>query len=64
MGIGLVQPILPALSTQLNASPSQVTLLFTSCLVVTAVAMLERREHVRRRAGCDRGVHGLEDHPR
>jgi ACDE family multidrug resistance protein len=40
MGIGLVDPILPALSTQLDASPSQVTLLFTSYLVVTAVAML------------------------
>lgn len=40
MGIGLVDPILPALSTQLGASPSQVTLLFTSYLVVTAVAML------------------------
>ena len=40
MGIGLVDPILPSLSSQLNASPSQVTLLFTSYLVVTAVAML------------------------
>jgi MFS family permease len=40
MGIGLVDPILPALSTQLHASPSQVELLFTSYLVVTAVAML------------------------
>jgi len=40
MGIGLVDPILPALSEQLNATPSQVTLLFTSYLVVTAVAML------------------------
>jgi MFS transporter, ACDE family, multidrug resistance protein len=40
MGIGLVDPILPALSTQLRASPSQVELLFTSYLVVTAVAML------------------------
>ncbi len=40
MGIGLVDPILPALSSQLDASPSQVTLLFTSYLVVTAVAML------------------------
>jgi MFS family permease len=40
MGIGLVDPILPALSTQLKASPSQVELLFTSYLVVTAVAML------------------------
>lgn len=40
MGIGLVDPILPAISQQLNASPTQVTLLFTSYLVVTAVAML------------------------
>jgi MFS family permease len=40
MGIGLVDPILPALSTQLNATPSNVELLFTSYLVVTAVAML------------------------
>ncbi|MFJ4848132.1 MULTISPECIES: MFS transporter [unclassified Streptomyces] len=40
MGIGLVDPILPAISSQLDASPSQVTLLFTSYLVVTAVAML------------------------
>jgi ACDE family multidrug resistance protein len=40
MGIGLVDPILPALSAQLDATPSQVTLLFTSYLVVTAVAML------------------------
>lgn len=40
MGIGLVDPILPALSTQLHASPSEVSLLFTSYLVVTAVAML------------------------
>src|SRR3954453_12065942 len=40
MGIGLVDPILPALSTQLDATPSQVSLLFTSYLVVTAIAML------------------------
>jgi MFS transporter, ACDE family, multidrug resistance protein len=40
MGIGLVDPILPAISQQLDAAPSQVTLLFTSYLVVTAVAML------------------------
>jgi hypothetical protein len=40
MGIGLVDPILPALSGQLKASPSEVELLFTSYLVVTAVAML------------------------
>ena len=40
MGIGLVDPILPALSKQLKASPSEVELLFTSYLVVTSVAML------------------------
>ncbi|MEU1788236.1 MFS transporter [Streptomyces sparsogenes] len=40
MGIGLVDPILPALSSRLHATPSQVSLLFTSYLVVTAVAML------------------------
>lgn len=40
MGIGLVDPILPALSEQLDATPSQVTLLFTSYLVVTALMML------------------------
>ncbi|HXW45087.1 MAG TPA: MFS transporter [Streptosporangiaceae bacterium] len=40
MGIGLVDPILPAISHELRASPSEVTLLFTSYLVVTAVAML------------------------
>jgi len=40
MGIGLVDPILPALRDKLQASPSQVELLFTSYLVVTAVAML------------------------
>jgi ACDE family multidrug resistance protein len=40
MGIGLVDPILPSLAGQLQASRSQVELLFTSYLVVTAVAML------------------------
>jgi ACDE family multidrug resistance protein len=40
MGIGLVDPILPALAHNLHATPSQVSLLFTSYLVVTAVAML------------------------
>jgi predicted MFS family arabinose efflux permease len=40
MGIGLVDPILPALRQKLDATPSQVELLFTSYLVVTAVAML------------------------
>ncbi|MEV6747282.1 MFS transporter [Streptomyces sp. NPDC051080] len=40
MGIGLVDPILPALGKSLHASPSQVSLLFSSYLIVTAVAML------------------------
>jgi MFS family permease len=40
MGIGLVDPILPALKNSLHASTSQVSLLFTSYLVVTAVMML------------------------
>lgn len=40
MGIGLVDPILPALKEDLGATESQATLLFTSYLVVTAVAML------------------------
>ncbi|MEE1618677.1 MFS transporter [Brachybacterium sp. J153] len=40
MGIGLVDPILPAISVQLDASPSQAMLLFTSYLFVTAIAML------------------------
>ena len=39
MGIGLVDPILPAISTQLDASPSQAMLLFTSYLFITAIAM-------------------------
>lgn len=40
MGIGLVDPILPAIAKNLDASPSQVSLLFTSYFLVTAVAML------------------------
>ncbi|MCC2685418.1 MAG: transporter [Paenibacillaceae bacterium] len=40
MGLGLVDPILPAIAKQLNASPSEVTLLFTSYNAVMAVAML------------------------
>jgi MFS family permease len=40
MGIGLVDPILKTLAGQLKATPSQVELLFTSYLVVTAIAML------------------------
>jgi predicted MFS family arabinose efflux permease len=40
MGIGLVDPILPAISNKLGASPSEVTLLFTSYMAVMAVTML------------------------
>jgi MFS family permease len=40
MGIGLVDPILPAIASQLHASPSQVELLFTSYFAVTGAAML------------------------
>src|SRR5579875_1679143 len=40
MGIGLVDPILKTLAGQLHATPSQVELLFTSYLVITAIAML------------------------
>ncbi|MFD9948068.1 MFS transporter [Nonomuraea sp. NPDC059023] len=40
MGIGLVDPILPSIAQGLNAGPSQVSLLFTSYFLVTAVAML------------------------
>jgi MFS family permease len=40
MGIGLVDPILPLLRVQLHASAAQVSLLFTSYFMVTAVAML------------------------
>jgi MFS family permease len=40
MGIGLVDPILKSLAGQLNATPTQVELLFTSYLVITAIAML------------------------
>ena len=39
MGIGLVDPILPAISRELNASPTQTMLLFTSYLLITAIAM-------------------------
>ncbi len=39
MGIGLVDPILPAISDELNASPTEAMLLFTSYLVITALAM-------------------------
>ncbi|WP_082057098.1 MFS transporter [Psychromicrobium lacuslunae] len=40
MGIGLVDPILPAIASNLKASPSEVSLLFTSYFLVTAIAML------------------------
>lgn len=39
MGIGLVDPILPAISNELGASPAQTMLLFTSYLFITGVAM-------------------------
>ncbi|WP_433750253.1 MFS transporter [Falsibacillus pallidus] len=40
MGLGLVDPILPAIAEQLDASQSEVTLLFTSYNAVMAIAML------------------------
>ncbi|CAM5676761.1 MFS transporter [Streptomyces californicus] len=40
MGIGLVDPILPSIAKGLEASPSQVSLLFTSYFLITAFAML------------------------
>ncbi|WP_421013784.1 MFS transporter, partial [Glutamicibacter creatinolyticus] len=39
MGIGLVDPILPAISRELEASASQTMLLFTSYLFITGIAM-------------------------
>ncbi|WP_313480769.1 MFS transporter [Microbacterium sp.] len=40
MGIGLVDPILPAIAESLEASPVETELLFTSYLLVTGLAML------------------------
>src|SRR5512133_956278 len=40
MGIGLVDPILKPIAEELGASPSQVSLLFTSYMAVMGVAML------------------------
>src|ERR1700694_4854152 len=40
MGLGLVDPILPTLAKQLQATPSQVELLFTSYILCMALAML------------------------
>src|SRR3977135_4463654 len=39
MGIGLVDPILPSIAKGLHASPWQVEMLFTSYIVVMALAM-------------------------
>jgi predicted MFS family arabinose efflux permease len=40
MGIGLVDPILPVISAQLDATPTEAELLFTSYLLITGLAML------------------------
>src|SRR3954470_22409162 len=40
MGIGLVDPILKPIADQLDATPSQVSLLFTSYMAVTGITML------------------------
>ncbi|EOI00740.1 major facilitator superfamily transporter [Enterococcus moraviensis ATCC BAA-383] len=40
MGIGLVDPILKTIAQQLDATPAQTTLLFTSYMLVTGVMML------------------------
>src|SRR3954470_21242379 len=40
MGIGLVDPILMPIAQSLDATPSQVSLLFTSYMAVMGVAML------------------------
>src|SRR6201995_428237 len=40
MGLGLVDPILPAIAHSLHASPSDVELLFTSYFAVTGISML------------------------
>jgi ACDE family multidrug resistance protein len=40
MGLGLVDPILPAIAQSLHASPSDVELLFTSYFAVTGISML------------------------
>jgi len=40
MGIGLVDPILPVIAEDLDASATQTELLFTSYLLITGVAML------------------------
>lgn len=40
MGIGLVDPILPSIASGLDATAYQVSLLFTSYFLITAIAML------------------------
>ncbi|MDR7317623.1 MFS transporter [Brevibacillus nitrificans] len=40
MGIGLVDPILPAIAEKMHATPSEVSMLFTSYNAVMAIAML------------------------
>src|SRR5262249_20653372 len=40
MGLGLVDPILPAIAHDLNASPADVELLFTSYFAFTGISML------------------------
>jgi MFS transporter, ACDE family, multidrug resistance protein len=40
MGIGLVDPILPAIAEGMRATPTQTELLFTSYLLITGLAML------------------------
>src|ERR1700689_5206354 len=40
MGLGLVDPILPAIAKDLHASPSDVELLFTSYFAFTGILML------------------------
>jgi len=40
MGLGLVDPILPAIANELHASPSDVELLFTSYFAFTGLSML------------------------
>jgi MFS transporter, ACDE family, multidrug resistance protein len=40
MGLGLVDPILPAIAHSLHASPSDVELLFTSYFALTGISML------------------------
>ena len=39
MGIGLVDPILPAIAKSLQATPTQTEMLFTSYLLITGAAM-------------------------